>query len=47
MVLDALGLREFWTGLVGFAVAFSVRAGAIRYGWNLPAFPGRGNPPGA
>ena len=42
VVLDALGLRDVWTGLLGFAAAFAVRAGAIRYGWTLPAFPGRG-----
>jgi len=33
VVLDALGLRDVWTGLLGFAAAFAVRAGAIRYGW--------------
>lgn len=47
VALDAMGLRDVWTGITGFAVAFSIRAGAIRYGWTLPAFPGRGRPPAA
>lgn len=47
VVLEALGLADFAAGMLGFAAAFAVRAGAIRYGWNLPAFPGRGRPPEA
>jgi uncharacterized membrane protein YeiH len=42
VVLYMAGVRDIWTGVGGFAAAFVVRAGAIRWGWMLPAFPGRG-----
>ena len=42
VVLYMLGVRDIWTGVGGFAAAFIVRAGAIRWGWMLPAFRGRG-----
>ena len=42
VVLYVLGVRGLWPGAAGFAAAFAVRAGAIRWGWTLPAFPGRG-----
>ena len=42
VVLYVLGVRGFWPGAAGFAAAFAVRAGAIHWGWTLPAFPGRG-----
>lgn len=50
--LGLLGLDlPFWTAaLTGTAVAFLIRAGALRYGWTLPAYrhpPGRDQtPPG-
>jgi uncharacterized membrane protein YeiH len=37
-----LGVPGLWAGLAGFACAFAIRAGAIQFGWSLPAFPGRG-----
>lgn len=42
VALYMLGVRDLWTGIGGFAAAFVIRAGAIRWGWMLPAFPGRG-----
>lgn len=42
VVLYVLGVRGLWPGAAGFTAAFAVRAGAIRWGWTLPAFPGRG-----
>jgi len=41
--LDALGLATLAAGLVGFAAAFGLRAGAIVFGWQMPGFPGRGS----
>jgi uncharacterized membrane protein YeiH len=42
VILSQLGARAIPAGLAGFAAAFLLRAGAIRFGWRLPAFPGRG-----
>ena len=42
-----MGLAAFGVpvaGAVGFVSAFVVRAGAILFGWSLPAFPGRAPP---
>jgi len=38
VVLARLGLAVMAASLAGFAVAFGVRAGAIRFGWALPGF---------
>jgi uncharacterized membrane protein YeiH len=32
------------SGITGFLAAFTVRAGAILFGWQMPGFPGRGPP---
>lgn len=42
VALYMLGVRGLWSGVGGFGAAFAVRACAIHWGWNLPAFPGRG-----
>jgi uncharacterized membrane protein YeiH len=42
LVAHLLGVAGLWAGLAGFACAFAIRAGAIQFGWSLPAFPGRG-----
>lgn len=42
VVASELGLTAIPAGLAGFAAAFLLRAGAIAFGWRLPAFPGRG-----
>ncbi len=39
--LNALGVPTMIAGLMGFIAAFTVRAGAILFGWQLPGFPGR------
>lgn len=36
--LLAMGLAPLWAGALAAGVGFIVRAGAIRYGWSLPAF---------
>jgi len=41
VVLARLELNAMTASLAGFAVAFGVRAGAIRFGWTLPAFGSR------
>lgn len=41
ILLQLAGLGAWLAGLVGFALAFSIRAGAILRGWSLPGFPGR------
>lgn len=46
VTLALLGVPSPWSGLVGFAAAFAIRAGAILKGWSLPAFPGRGRSEG-
>jgi uncharacterized membrane protein YeiH len=45
--LHEAGLAAPIAGGGGFAVAFGVRAGAILFGWQAPAFPGRSPPPDA
>jgi uncharacterized membrane protein YeiH len=40
--LSALQVETLAASLVGFIVAFALRAGAIVWGWRLPGFPGRG-----
>ncbi|MDO9246603.1 MAG: trimeric intracellular cation channel family protein, partial [Phenylobacterium sp.] len=44
--LDALDVQLTLAGAMGFIAAFTVRAGAILFGWQMPAFPGRA-PPGS
>ena len=39
--LRALGLEILPASLAGFTIAFAVRAGAILFRWQMPAFPGR------
>lgn len=39
--LHALSLPLTVSGGLGFLAAFSVRAGAILFGWQMPGFPGR------
>jgi uncharacterized membrane protein YeiH len=41
VALARLDLAVFPAGLAGFAIAFGVRAGAIRFGWTLPGFRSR------
>ena len=38
VALNALALPHFICGLGGFMIAFSVRAGAMLFGWQLPGF---------
>ena len=38
VVTRYLGAAELAAGLLGFAVAFGIRSGAIVFGWSLPAF---------
>ncbi|NJN64947.1 MAG: hypothetical protein HC882_08775 [Acidobacteria bacterium] len=38
VALKALGLAPIWAGLVGGLAGFALRAGAIQFGWALPAF---------
>jgi len=38
VALQALGAAPLWAGLIGGAAGFGLRAGAIHYGWALPAF---------
>jgi uncharacterized membrane protein YeiH len=45
VILQLLGAALVPAGVAGFALAFALRAGAILFGWSLPAFPGRA-PPG-
>ncbi len=42
--LNALDLSLFVSGIMGFLAAFTVRAGAILFGWRMPGFPGRAPP---
>ena len=42
--LDALDVQLTLAGAMGFIAAFTVRAGAILFGWQMPAFPGRSPP---
>lgn len=41
VALSQLGVAVWPASLAGFATAFLVRAGAIVFGWQMPAFPGR------
>jgi uncharacterized membrane protein YeiH len=41
VALNALGVDPIWAGVAGAAAGFALRAGAIRYGWALPAFGAR------
>ncbi|HYD88543.1 MAG TPA: trimeric intracellular cation channel family protein [Vitreimonas sp.] len=38
VALDAAGVPPLWAGAAGAIAGFGVRAGAIHYGWALPAF---------
>mgnify|MGYP000229842009 CR=1 FL=1 len=38
VALDAVGAPPLWAGVAGAAAGFGLRAGAIHYGWALPAF---------
>jgi uncharacterized membrane protein YeiH len=46
VALRALGLDLTSAGLIGFALAFAIRAGAILFRWRLAGFPGRVSPEG-
>ena len=39
--LDAMTAPMAVAGIMGFLAAFTVRAGAILFGWQMPGFPGR------
>ena len=39
--LDAFAVPTIVAGMMGFISAFTVRAGAILFGWQMPGFPGR------
>jgi uncharacterized membrane protein YeiH len=38
VALEALGMAPAWAGSMGALAGFVLRAGAIHYGWALPAF---------
>ena len=38
VVLSAVGVEAVWAGVAGALAGFGLRAGAIHYGWALPAF---------
>jgi uncharacterized membrane protein YeiH len=38
VTLTLLAVPPLWAGAAGTALGFGLRAGAIRYGWRLPAF---------
>jgi uncharacterized membrane protein YeiH len=40
VALNALGVPPLWAGVLGALAGFGLRAGAIHYGWALPAFGG-------
>ena len=40
-LLTIAGLPTIAAALAAFAVAFAIRAGAIRYGWSIPPYKGR------
>lgn len=44
VVAHLLGVPGLWAGVAGFGAAFAIRAGAIRWSWSIPGFPGRGRP---
>jgi uncharacterized membrane protein YeiH len=39
--LNAIGVEPLWASILGAAAGFGLRAGAIIYGWALPAFASR------
>lgn len=38
VALNAWGIEPIWAGLAGVLAGFALRAGAIQFGWALPAF---------
>ncbi|MEJ0059054.1 MAG: trimeric intracellular cation channel family protein [Terricaulis sp.] len=42
-VLSALHVPPLWAGAAGALLGFGVRAGAIHWGWSMPAFGARGD----
>ncbi|QGZ94633.1 trimeric intracellular cation channel family protein [Terricaulis silvestris] len=38
VALNAIGVPALWAGVLGAVAGFGLRAGAIHYGWALPAF---------
>jgi uncharacterized membrane protein YeiH len=38
----ALGLGDWPAAILGSVLGFALRAGALKWGWSLPAFPARG-----
>ena len=38
VALEFAGVPPLWAGIIGGAAGFGLRAGAIHYGWALPAF---------
>jgi uncharacterized membrane protein YeiH len=38
VALNAVGVPPLWAGVIGAVAGFCLRAGAIHYGWALPAF---------
>jgi len=38
VALEAAGVPPLWAGVIGALAGFGLRAGAIHYGWALPAF---------
>lgn len=40
VALEAAGVAPLWAAAAGGAAGFGLRAGAIHYGWGLPAFGG-------
>ena len=44
VAINALGVPLAWAGAIGALAGFSLRAGAIHYGWALPAFGVRRDP---
>ncbi len=38
VALEAVNFPALWAGLIGGLAGFGLRAGAIHYGWKLPAF---------
>ncbi|WP_293901771.1 trimeric intracellular cation channel family protein [Phenylobacterium sp.] len=39
--LDAMDVSTIVAGAMGFVTAFTIRAGALLFGWRMPGFPGR------
>lgn len=38
VALNLVGVQPLWAGVIGGVAGFGLRAGAIHYGWALPAF---------